>query len=384
MRSKVGFMLILGLLILMNTGVAYATDGPSARMGHSMVYDPVGERVLLFGGSIWQNNQYTFYNDLWSFSDGAWTEIDVPGSKPSGRFNIPMVYNLDTHQMLIFGGFSSSDRIGDTWIYEIEGNQWNRIQTQSNPPRRSDAAIAYDEENKVVVMFGGYGLNDVLYDDTWVFDFTEMNWIEKKPTDKPLVQYGGQMVYDLLNKELLMYPGHWNIMSNGNMVSHGYGDQVWSYSYMEDDWTEYETAPKPRGRYWFNLDYDCNRGEMILFGGSSGGDKQLSDTWLYDRSQNSWREIKTQPTPSVRANSAMAYDASTDTVVLFGGSHFGEGTYDDTWILDVESEMWLQVGESEGSQAEDQPNGIPGYTVPPLLIGIVFTIWINRVRKLRV
>jgi hypothetical protein len=153
---------------------------------------------------------------------------------------------------------------------------------------------------------------------------------------------------------------------------------------MNDNWIEYETSPKPMGRYWFNLEYDTKDGEMILFGGSSGGNNQLSDTWLYDKSQNSWRQITSQPTPSVRANSAMAYDASTDSIVLFGGSHFNVETFDDTWILDMESETWSQVGESEGNQPENEPTGILGYAPSVLLLGIVFIIWINRVHKLRV
>jgi hypothetical protein len=383
MRLKVRISLLLVFLLLYDVGVTQAVDSPSARMGHSMVYDPIGERVLLFGGSIWQN-QYTFYNDLWSFSDGAWTEINVPGTKPSGRFNIPMVYIPDTHQILIFGGFGSSDRIGDTWIYDIEANQWNRIQTRTTPPPRSDAAIAYDEKNQVVVMFGGYGLEDHILGDTWVFDFVDMNWGEMNSINKPLIQYGGHMVYDSVSAELLMYPGHWNIESDGNLLNHGYGDEVWAYSYEDNDWTEYETSPKPRGRYWFNLAYDAESGQMVLFGGSSGGDNQLSDTWLYDRSQNSWSEITSQPRPSVRANSAMAYDASLNSVVLFGGSHFGAGTYDDTWILDMENGVWLQVDVGEEVQPETQSTSVPGFTIPAILLGTVFIIWINRSCKLRV
>ncbi|MCJ7732008.1 kelch motif-containing protein [Candidatus Bathyarchaeota archaeon] len=44
-------------------------------------------------------------------------------------------------------------------------------------------------------------------------------------------------------------------------------------------------------------------GKMILFGGSTGGSSQLSDTWLYDYGENIWSEITTQPRPPVRANS---------------------------------------------------------------------------------
>ncbi|TFH18009.1 hypothetical protein E4H04_04110 [Candidatus Bathyarchaeota archaeon] len=383
MKLKLITVLIIGVFWSSGVGLVHASDGPSARMGHSMAYDPQGDCVLLFGGCIWQDNRYTFYNDLWSYSDGAWSEIEVSGVKPSGRFNIPMVYIPDRHQLFVFGGFSSSDRIGDTWIYDIAANEWIKLQPDTGPPRRSDAAIAYDGVNKVVVMFGGYGAHDDTLDDTWVFDFSEMNWIEKNPTNKPLIQYGGHMVYDSLNSELIMYPGHWSIKSNGALISHGYGDEVWRYSYEENSWTELETSPKPRGRYWFNLAYDTDNGKMILFGGSNGGSSQLSDTWLYDYEENSWSEITTQPRPPVRANSAMAYSSSSNSVVLFGGSHLNQATYDDTWILDVETGIWSEIVVENESQTEEQQS-IPGFTFSAVCIGIVFTLWIKRSYKLRV
>jgi len=144
-----------------------------------------------------------------------------------------------------------------------------------------------------------------------------------------------------------------------------------------------ETSPKPRGRYWFNLAYDTDNGKMILFGGSTGGSSQLSDTWLYDYGENIWSEITTQPRPPVRANSAMAYSSSSNSVVLFGGSHLNQETYDDTWILDVEAGTWSEIVLENESQTEEQQS-IPGFTFSAACIGIVFIIWINRSHKLRV
>ncbi len=377
-------LLLIGSLLFTSVRVVHAVDNPSARMGHAMVYDPVNEKVLLFGGSIWQNSRYTFYNDLWSYADGVWTEINVPGAKPSGRFNIPMVYISNTHQLFLFGGFSSTDRIGDTWVYDIADNQWTRFDTDTNPPRRSDAAIAYDEEHNVVVMFGGYSINDVILDDTWVFDFSLMDWVEMTPQNKPLEQYGGHMVYDSVNGELLMYPGHWNLRSDGTLISNGYGDEIWIYNYEEDAWTELETTPKPRARYWFNLAYDTKNGELVLFGGSAGREYQLSDTWLYDYASNSWREIGTESQPPVRANSYMAYDESRDIIVLFGGSHFNHVTYSDTGILDVESGTWSESSTESSNQSQEELQGIPGFNVYIIILSLVITLWVNHVGKIKV
>jgi Galactose oxidase, central domain len=381
---KKWLMIFLIASLFSGIRIVHAADSPSARIGPAMVYDHVNKRVLLFGGSIYENGRYTFYNDLWSFADGEWTEINVPGTKPSGRFNIPMVYLPDTNQIFIFGGFSSTDRIGDTWIYDIAGNQWTRLSTDANPPRRSDVAIAYDEEHNVVVMFGGYGLNDNILDDTWVFDFSLMNWVEMSPQNKPLNQYGGHMEYDSMNGVLLMYPGHWEIISNGELIRHGYGDEIWIYNYAVNDWIELETTPNPMGRYWFNLAYDTKTGELVLFGGSIGGDNQLSDTWLYDYASNSWRQIATDTKPPVRANSYMVYDESRDTVVLFGGSHFNHEVYSDTWTLDMESETWSEISSEPSGQSQETPQGIPGFSVYAIALSLMVAIWVHRCGKIKV
>jgi hypothetical protein len=56
--------LLSSLLIAVNGNDA--PERPSPRFGHRMVYDPVNERILLFGGVLWED-RYTFYDDLWSY-----------------------------------------------------------------------------------------------------------------------------------------------------------------------------------------------------------------------------------------------------------------------------------------------------------------------------
>src|SRR5438552_16460997 len=56
---------------------------PSARSSASMVYDPVGQRVLLFGGY-----DGSYQNDVWVLTLGAspaWTQLPTQGSLPIGR-----------------------------------------------------------------------------------------------------------------------------------------------------------------------------------------------------------------------------------------------------------------------------------------------------------
>jgi len=347
-------------------------DRPSPRFGHRMVYDPVNELVLLFGGAVFEN-RYTFFDDLWSYdpSTNTWTEVEC-GPGPSGRFNHMMVYVSGRHQLFLFGGFSASDRIGDTWLYDIEANEWTRLTPQDSPSPRSDAAIAYDEANGVVILYDGYCRDDSHPQDTWVYDFGENNWVLMDPEESPKPQYGHHMIYDPLNRRVVMYGGHW---SYAGTSQHGYSDGVWAYDYPSDTWTKLDPATSLPSRYWHTLAYDGDRGKMVVFGGSGERDAVLDDTWLYDLSTNTWERLHTDEKPPERENSALVYDPVHEKIILFGGlREVGEPPLNDLWVLDTAEGTWREI-LPEATPPEEQPEepeqrGIPGFPPASIVLGI--------------
>jgi N-acetylneuraminic acid mutarotase len=336
-----------------------------------MVYDPVNERVLLFGGTVWKY-RYIFFDDLWSYypTTNTWTEIEY-SSGPSGRFNHMMVYDPDRHQLFIFGGHSARGRIGDTWTYDIEANEWTQLHPQDSPSPRGDAAIAYDEANGVIVLHDGYCRDHSHPQDTWVYDFGENNWTLMDPGMSPKPQYGHHMIYDTRNGMLVMYGGHWVTSS----TSHGYSDGVWTYDFPTDTWTMIDRATTPPGRYWHNLVYDGGSGNMVVFGGELAGDISGSDTWLFDASTNSWEAIISDETPLRRANSAMAYDPVHGKIIMFGGlAEWGEPSLDDLWILDTAEGTWREVSSehvsTDGEDDEPSQTGIPGFPLHSIILSM--------------
>jgi len=65
-----GRVLLVTLVLLSSWHVFPQVDAseniPPGRFGHRMIYDPVNERVLLFGGGVW-DDRYTFFDELWSY-----------------------------------------------------------------------------------------------------------------------------------------------------------------------------------------------------------------------------------------------------------------------------------------------------------------------------
>ena len=95
--------------------------GPAARWGPSLVYHPKSERMILFGGigRMWEEMGF---NDTWALDTHAqsWERLETDSS-PTHRFHQAMVYDPVRDRMVLFGGSTGgySLILGDTWTLEI-------------------------------------------------------------------------------------------------------------------------------------------------------------------------------------------------------------------------------------------------------------------------
>src|SRR5262249_40323002 len=69
-----------------NLRASVSIDLPSPRGRHTMVFDPVHNVTLLFGGQDSDRADGAFANDLWQWEGGPkrWTKLDATG--PSARY----------------------------------------------------------------------------------------------------------------------------------------------------------------------------------------------------------------------------------------------------------------------------------------------------------
>ena len=80
-------------------------------------------------------------------------------------------------------------------------------------------------------------------------------------------------------------------------------------------WAKQAPAVHPPAREAAAMAYDAATGTVVLFGGYNG--HYLADTWTWDGT--TWTKRAPAVHPPGRAEAVMAYDAATGTVVLFGG-----------------------------------------------------------------
>jgi hypothetical protein len=87
-----------------------------------------------------------------------------------------------------------------------------------------------------------------------------------------------------------------------------------------------------------NVSGDSPVSGTLLFGGFDGT-SYFADSWIFREGR--WIQVIPASSPAARQGPGMAYDAATDTVVLFGGTAADGTDLGDTWIWN--GETWTQV-----------------------------------------
>src|SRR2546425_2411133 len=86
---------------------------PDGRSGHSAVYDPVNNRMIIFGGDNWNQAAQTDnpIGDLWQLSNAnglggapVWTQLAQLGTPPGPRFYHTAAFDAGNQRMILLGG----------------------------------------------------------------------------------------------------------------------------------------------------------------------------------------------------------------------------------------------------------------------------------------
>jgi hypothetical protein len=186
---------------------------------------------------------------------------------------------------------------------------WVRVAT-IGPPPRAYAAMAYDSDRQVTVLFGGEPYDPIgsaVLGDTWEFDGT--NWTQRLSATSPAARRRANMVYDSLRHRTVLYGG--DVYGN---IFVGVTNSPETWEWDGANWQKIATPNQPtrmQSGYSYAACYDSWRGEMLPFGGGS----QL---WGYDGKD--WHpKFPAGFTPVYDSLcSTMAFDANRGMAVLVG------------------------------------------------------------------
>src|SRR5206468_4356809 len=163
---------------------------PSPRSNHSAIYDPVRDRMVVFGGYYGQD-----LNDLWEFrlsGTPMWTQLSPTGTPPRARSGHSAIYDPVRDRMLVFGGHYDSLGWGlvlnDVWALSLSGTPaWSSISPSGTPPAaRAWHTAVYDAGRDRMVVFGGCCFGSSYFNDAWELTLSDTPaWRQLTPSELP-------------------------------------------------------------------------------------------------------------------------------------------------------------------------------------------------------
>lgn len=358
---------------------------PSPRVGHSAIYDPVRDRMIVFGGY----DGTSFLNDVWALSlsgTPAWTLLSPSGAPPDSRDYHGAIYDPVRERMVVFGGNNGSV-YNDVWALSLSGAPaWTALSPSGAPPSaRLAQATIYDPIGDALVIVGGTAGTGIYMSDVWSLKLAgtpawqmlapsllsdgHSRGAVYLPDFRRIVLHGGfTLVSSSLTEQVVLGPmfttqtldfgappprdGHVMVLdpARRRVLLHGGetpyflgdlyempldGPGVWGVPCV--------VGPSPPGRHGHTAVYDPVRDVVWMHGGFNGS--YLGDLYrLSLGTPMSWALVTPSGTPPVpRDYASLVYDPSRDRLVLFGGNNGGLFR-NDVWALSLAgTPTWTQL-----------------------------------------
>lgn len=197
------------------------------------------------------------------------------------------------------------------------------------PSGRSAYDMAYDAASDRVILFGGRTITGAPLGETWAYDFDVNEWTKMAPAVEPAPRFGHAMVYMPQLERIFLF---------GGWLGSTHSNETWQYDFDNDTWTELTPGPSPPRRAGHAMAYDAGSGQVILFGGVIVGVGLNNETWAYNVTAGTWTQMNPAVQPSPRERTRLVYVPSSDRMVLFGG--YMPAVSDETWTYDFKNDTW--------------------------------------------
>lgn len=262
---------------------------PSIRAGHSAVFDSKSNRMIVFGGL--DGNDASFKNDVHvlDLSGGmSWTSITISGGVPApvGRMGHTAIYDPINEMVVVFGGTDGTTELGDVGFLRVPMNSpsfsWVSFSPGTGPVKRTKHSAVYDAVGKRMIIFGGLDNltvpdGSLLNQDTWSLSLgAGIQWSSVPTPGSPSFRKGHTAVCDTLNQRMLVFGG--DLTGIGIPLS----SEFWSLKLNTPVWGLQTPSSAPGARNAHTAIYDSQNGRIVIYGGIDELGGNLDDVWVTD------------------------------------------------------------------------------------------------------
>lgn len=281
---------------------------PTGRSAATMAYHPASDVLMLYGGTTITGSSL---DDTYSFNGTAWTKLAGLTLTPQGAHGSQPYHSMfldpGSGDLLMFAGTSGTAPVG--YMYRWGATGWADIgltTTDTSPPAHIEVYLGRTGTRPT--LFGGRFTSTLFSNKTYLWNNDLNRWDLIAPSVNPSTRYAGGAAWNV--EEMLIF---------GGFTGGGPSAGTYRLDNARTRWTSIPTTPIPTERFNAATAYDARRGDVVVFGGTTGG-LQVDDTWRWDAPV--WKVIT--PLPSARERAALAFDEAREETVLFGGN-FGCG-----------------------------------------------------------
>ncbi|HEV2424065.1 MAG TPA: kelch repeat-containing protein [Terriglobia bacterium] len=359
-------------------GQTWSELGPVARYGHTAVFDPMTQQMIVFGGlgadgpfnDAWADTAYltSSHNLKWTQVIGSSTRDgssdakagltpvrNANGEAPPRAYTAAVFWSTQS-QIILWGGLIQGSQ--DYYdAHEFNLVLTNLKWTHDGPRARQAHTAVYDPDTNSMIIFGGsHSAAFGPINDTFVTPVSapNENWQgEVNLKNPPTPVYGHVAGYSPSSRVMVVATGAtgtgalgpclnsvWQL-ANANLA----GNPSWSQPVV--------TGNPPSTRAFSAAIYDSVSDSLTIFGGADCNGHYLKDLWTLNGATGAapyWTELTTQgAAPKAREGATAVYDPGSNTLVLFGGDQGAKTYLDDVWTLsnangaDSGSSTWTRL-----------------------------------------
>ncbi len=294
----------------------------------------------------------------------TWVNVtNVSARAPPVGYGAASAYDPVSQETVVFGGCLVHGPCPDAYTWVFQGGRWENATTPGpTPPAREYAAMDFDERAQAVLLFGGWGPGDAARGDTWTFANGTWTNVSFYSASAPPAGAGASLAYDPEPEEngSVLFGGCANV-GGFDLCS----NETWVWQ-GNAGWVELAPSLPPLARGWASMAYDPSTEQVVLFGGFLLLGDVPAATFALASGQ--WWNVTPTSSPAERSDAAMVDDPGRGGLILFGGFSSEGSPLADTWAYSGSG--WVEETPDASPPARgDFAFALDGTGATPLLEG---------------